>query len=395
MTMRAKIMLAAAAVPALIAAGPAAAAEPFDIPVIVSLTGQGAFLGSQVHQALQILEKAANAAGGIHGRPIHMVFHDDQTDPQIAVQLMSDVVAAHPPVVLGSTLVADCNAMAPLAAHGPVEYCFSPGIHPPAGSYAFTSSTSTLDLAKALVRYLRQKGWTKLALVTSTDATGQDADRGFAEVLADPENKDVSLAAHVHFNTADVSVAAQMEQIRAANVQAVIAWSTGSPVGTVLRGLIQSGIDLPVGTTGGNMTYAQMKLLADYLPKEFYFPSAEWPVGGDTKVKLDPGVAAKQKEYYAAFAAAGAKPDEGSVLGWDPANLVIDALRALPDGADATQLRDYLLKQTSLPGVNGVYDFVKTPQRGLSLDNVVITRWDKSPGEWSVVSEPGGVPLAP
>jgi len=303
-------------------------------------------------------------------------------------------MAAHSPVVLGSTLVADCNAMAPLAVHGPVEYCFSPGIHPPAGSYAFTSSTSTLDLAKALVRYMRLKGWTKLALITSTDATGQDADRGFAEVLADAENKNVQLVAHVHFNTADVSVAAQMEQVRAANAQAVIAWSTGSPVGTVLRGLIQSGIDLPVGTTGGNMTYAQMKLLADYLPKEFYFPSAEWPVGSDARVKLNPAVAAKQKEYYAAFAEAGVKPDEGSVLGWDPATLVIDALRALPAGADATQLRDYLLRQTKLAGVNGVYDFVKTPQRGLALDDTVVTRWDKAAGGWSLMSEPGGVPLA-
>ncbi len=391
MTMKTTFAVAALA---LLAVPGVRAAEPFDIPVIVSLTGQGAFLGSQVSTALQILEKATNETGGIHDRPVHMAIHDDQSNPQISVQLMNDAMAAHPPAVLGSTLVADCNAMAPLAAHGPVDYCFSPGIHPPEGSYAFTSSTSTLDLAKALVRYMRLRGWTKLALVTSTDATGQDADRAFADVLADPENKDVRLVAHAHFNTTDVSVAAQMEQIRAVNAQAVIAWSTGSPVGTVLRGLTQAGIDLPVGTTGGNMTYAQMKLLADYLPREFYFPSAEWPVGADAQVKLDPRVVAKQKEYYTAFAAAGVKPDEGSVLGWDPATLAIDALRALPDGADATQLRDYLLHQRSLPGVNGVYDFVRTPQRGLSIDDTVVTRWDKASAGWSLVSEPGGVPLA-
>jgi branched-chain amino acid transport system substrate-binding protein len=390
-----KPLLAATALMALAASGAdvAHAAEPLDLPVIVSLTGQGAFLGSQVHQALQLLERSVNDSGGIRGTPVHMVFRDDQSIPQIAVQLMNDVVASHPPFVLGSTLVADCNAIAPLAANGPVEYCFSPGIHPPAGSYVFTSSSSTLDLAKALVRFFRLKGWTRLALVTSTDATGQDADRGFADVLADPENKGVTLAAHVHFNVSDVSVAAQMEEVRAANVQAVIAWSTGSPVGTVLRGLIQSGIDLPVGTTGGNMTFAQMKLLADYLPKELYFPSAEWPASTDPRIKLDPAVAAKQKEYYGAFAAVGAKPDEGSVLAWDPGSLLIDALRALPAGADATQVRDYLLHQRDLPGVNGIYDFVAVPQRGLSLDNVVITRWDKAAGTWSMVSEPAGAPL--
>ncbi len=392
--MKPKTILAVTPFLAFLASAPVGAAEPFDLPVIVSTTGQGAFLGRQVYDALELFEKGVNKSGGIHDRPVHMHFHDDQTDPQIAVQLMNEVMAAHPPLVLGSTLVADCNAMAPLAAHGPVEYCFSPGIHPAAGSYVFTSSTSTLDLAKALVRFFRLKGWTRLALATSTDATGQDADRGFADVLGDPENKDVQLLARVHFNVSDVSVAAQMEQVRAASPQAVIAWTTGSPAGTVLRGLVQAGIDLPVGTTGGNMTYAQMKLLAAYLPKQFYFPSAEWPVAGDARVKLDAGVTAKQKEYYAAFAEAGLKPDEGSVLAWDPATLVVDALRALPPGADATQLRDYLLHRDKLSGVNGVYDFVKTPQRGLSLDDVVITRWDAGANRWMVVSQPAGAPLA-
>ncbi len=369
-----------------------------EIPVILSLTGQGAFLGGQVHDALQLAEKTANQGGGIHGSPIHMAFHDDQSSPQISVQLMNEVIAAHAPLVLGSTLVADCNAMAPLTAQAGylVQYCFSPGIHPAAGSYVFTSSSSTLDLEKALVRYFRLRGWTRLALATSTDATGQDADRGFAEVLADPENKPVTLAAHVHFNVTDVSVSAQMEQIRAASPQAVIVWSTGTPVGTMLRGLIQAGIDLPVGTTGGNMTFAQMKLLAAVLPKEFYFPSAEWPVGNDPRITLDPAVVAKQKEYYAAFAAAGLKPDEGSILGWDPGIILVDALRTLPPGANATQLRDYLLHQTKAGAASTASTITwKVPQRGLSIDDVVITAWDAGAGTWRLMSQPAGTPLAP
>jgi hypothetical protein len=67
---------------------------------------------------------------------------------------------------------------------------------------------------------------------------------------------------------------------------------------------------------------------------------------------------------------------------------------ALPPGADATQLRDYLLHRDSLPGVSGVYDYVRTPQRGLSIDDVVITRWDASADRWIVMSQPAGAPLA-
>jgi branched-chain amino acid transport system substrate-binding protein len=369
------------------------AAEPQDIEVIQALTGQGAFLGKQEHDALQLFEKTVNKTGGIHGSTIRMNFHDDQSNPQIAVQLLNDVLASHPKLLLGSSLVATCNAMAPLVQSGPAMYCFSAGIHPAAGSYVFTAGTSTFDQAKALVRFFRMKGWTRLALATSTDATGQDADKGFAEMLAADENKDVKLVAHVHFNITDVSVSAQMEQVRAANPQAFIVWSTGSPAGTVFRGLVQAGIDLPVGTTGGNMTYAQMKQFADFLPKDLYLPSSEWVVGGDPRIPLDAGVVAKQKEYLAAFAEAGMKPDEGSILAWDPATILVDALRQLPETATAAVLRDHIVHLAGQPGAAGLYDYAKSPQRGLSLDDVLVTRWDRGGDKWTAVSQPTGTPL--
>jgi branched-chain amino acid transport system substrate-binding protein len=42
-----------------------------------------------------------------------------------------------------------------------------------------------------------------------------------------------------------------------------------------------------------------------------------------------------------------------------------------------------------------MYDYVTVPQRGLSLDDVVVTAWDASAGTWRLMSQPGGAPLAP
>ena len=158
----------------LLAAAPARAAEPYEIhDMLQALTGAAAFLGKGVKQAVEVAEGAINASGGINGRaPVKFIFHDDQTSPQIAVQLTADIIAQKPAVILGSTLVAQCRAMAPLMKDGPVDYCFSPGIHPEAGSYVFTSGVSTLDLATALVRYFRLRGLTRIALMFSTDAIG-------------------------------------------------------------------------------------------------------------------------------------------------------------------------------------------------------------------------------
>ncbi len=150
---------------------------------------------------------------------------------------------------------------------------------------------------------------------------------------------------------------------------------------------------MPMGTTGGNMTYAQMHRFVDFLPKEFYLPTSEWPVNGDTRVKLDPKVAAKQRELYAAYKEAGSKPDEGSLLGWDPAIIVVDALRTLPPRASAAQLHDYLVHLKGVAGADGIYDYDATPQRGLSLDDVVVTRWNPAADKWDVVTQPGSSTL--
>jgi branched-chain amino acid transport system substrate-binding protein len=389
----AHLALASAAIAAALAVPqPAFAADPYDITAILPLTGGASFLGKSEQQSIQLAEKTVNAAGGIQGRPLHVVFQDDQSSPQTAVQLTNQAIASKPAVIMGSALVAMCNAMAPLMKNGPVMYCLSPGIHPEKGDYVFTSNVSTLDLASSLVTFYRLKGWTKIALITSTDASGQDAERGIKEVLSRPGNKGMTLVANEHFTPTDVSVSAQIEEIRAAQPQALIAWSTGGPIGTVFKGIIQAGLDIPVGTTNGNMTLAQMTQYADFLPKQLFIPSSEWPKH-DASLALDPAVEKAQAGFFAAYDAAKITPDVAAGLAWDPALLVVDALRKLGPEATAVQVRDYLAKLKGFAGINGVYDFPKIPQRGLDEKDAVVTLWNPAQKAWEVVSKPTGVPL--
>ena len=371
-------------------APPSAASAPYVINAIMPLTGGGAFLGQPESQALQIVERLTNEKGGIRGRPIHFVFQDDQTSPQVGVQLAGQVIARRVPLIIGSSLVAICRAMAPLMKDGPVEYCLSPGIHPDDGSYVFTASVSTKDLAEALIRYFKGKGWTRVAVLTSTDATGQDAEGNINATVALPQNQGVQIVAREHFNPQDVSVAAQIARISAAKPQALIAWSTGAPIGTVFKGVAQSGLNVPVATTNGNQTYVQMQQYASFLPHDLYFPTSAWPA----YETLPAGrVKQAQKIFYDAFQAANLKPDLGASIAWDPGLLVVDALRHLGTEATATQIRDYLIHLRGFAGINGIYDFKTSPQRGLNIDDAIVTRWDPSRQAWDPVSKFGGAPV--
>jgi len=363
----------------------ATAASATDIDVILPLTGPGAFLGKAQQTALMRLEQAIKD-GAIKEAPVHFVFHDDQTVPQNGVQLLNEMKAKNPPVIIGSSLVAVCNAMAPIAKNGPVVYCLSPGIHPPTGGYVFSSGVNTKDLAASLIRYWRLKGITKLGLITSTDASGQDAERNIREIVALPENKDVKIVGDGRFNPGDVSVTAQIERIKESNPQALIAWSTGGPIATVFKGIAATGLDIPVATTNGNMTYAQMDQYADFLPKELDIPTSSWMAG-------KPGSALDEahKPFRKLYDAAHDLPDSAATLGWDPALIVVHLLTELGPNATAVQLHDKLEALKGYTGVNGTYDFTASPQRGLTEDSVIVSRWSKDARAWLPVSGPHGL----
>jgi branched-chain amino acid transport system substrate-binding protein len=375
---------------ALAGARPALAADPFNIDVVLPLTGAAAFLGKAEQVALQQAEKLLAKGDGIGGRPIKFVFHDDQSNPQTAVQLATQIVAAKPPVVLGSTIVAMCNAMAPLMKSGPVLYCFSPGVYPAKGSFMFTGSVATKDLIAAQLRYFGIKGWKKIGVITSTDASGQDAARNIKEVLALPDNKEIQVVGEATFNPTDVSVSAQIQRIKGAGPQAMIAWSTGAAIGTVFKAISEAGLNIPVATTDGNMTFAQMTQYAGFLPKELYIPSPEW-LQGEPKDAPPAQVEAK-KQFFAAFEGAP-PPDAAATFAWDPAMLVVAALKKTGPNTTAEQVRAYLSELKGFAGVNGVYDFTQVPQRGLSDTSVYITTWSPDKKTWTVVSGPRGVPF--
>jgi branched-chain amino acid transport system substrate-binding protein len=80
---RASRLLAAAAlvVCTIVAGGPARAAEPIKIGFGMALTGGLASAGKAALLAMQIWEAETNAKGGLLGRPVKLVYYDDQSNP--------------------------------------------------------------------------------------------------------------------------------------------------------------------------------------------------------------------------------------------------------------------------------------------------------------------------
>jgi branched-chain amino acid transport system substrate-binding protein len=370
------------------AAAPAPAGPPLEIDVILSLTGPAAFIGQAERASITAEEQVINAAGGVKGRPVHFAIADDTSSPQVGLQLANGIIAKKAQLFLGSPFAAVCGSYLPLVApKGPVNYCLAPPVHPPNGSYVFTAGASNAETMETVLRYLAGRGLTRVAVLTTTDASGRDFEEGLMLARQRPIAKNFTFLPTEHLNPGDISATAQVAHIKAQDPQALIAWGVGIYFGTMMRAVHEVGLNVPtVGATGA-MLYQPLESLAGILPDETAFPGYRAITEGDVR----PGpIKSAQDAYFAAMKSAAIKPDAASVTAWDPVLIVIDALRHLGPDATAEQIHAYIENVHGFAGINGIYDFSGGNQRGIFSSAMVIDRWLPSQHRFTVVSKPGG-----
>ncbi|HLI35854.1 MAG TPA: ABC transporter substrate-binding protein [Streptosporangiaceae bacterium] len=363
----------------------------YTIHAIVSETGSAAFLGTEEAAALNALAKHVNATGGIDGHPLKFAISDNQSTASTSVSLASPLVSQVPALIVGSVTTVDRPVDDLVTSSGPVIYDLSPGDHPKPGSFVYSSSNSTTNQTQAFINFAQSKGWTHVAAITSTDASGQDGWTNIDKAVAGSHGA-VTITDHETFAPNAVSVTTQLSKIKASNPQALLIWTTGTPLGAVLKGMQELGMDsLPTMTTNGNASTAEMQRLSGELPAQLYFPGAPFMAGpqnltGQTKTEV--------QAFDTAMQAAGKTvPDEGNALSWDPGLILVSALRKLGTKATASQIHNYIDSLTHFAGINGTYNFTDTSipdNRGLTISSVFIAQWNKSQGHWVAVSGPAG-----
>jgi branched-chain amino acid transport system substrate-binding protein len=383
--------LIALAGPVAPAGAAAPAGEPYTIDVIVSLTGGAAFLGAGQKTALELLADTVNKKGGVNGRPLKFNIQDDASNPATALQLASGMIQNHAPLLIASSISATCRSIQTLIAENTLQYCLSPAIAPPKGSYVFSSLISTPDLLSAVIRYARSRGWRKIALLASTDASGQDGANSLATVLKMPENAGISVIDTEHFAPTDIAVTAQVAKATSAKPDVYFLWTAGPAIGSALRAIHDIGSDLPVVCTTAGMTLEQMRAVADFIPKGgLYFPATQL----QQHSLLRPGpLRDAQDVFFKAFKDAGkvAQPTMGTA--WDPALIAIDALKHIGGNPTAKQFHDYIENLHGFPGIYSMYDFRDGLQRGMGVNSAVVAKWEPSQKWWIAVTAGGGKPL--
>src|SRR6266496_6572899 len=176
------------------AAKPAAGAAtgtPIKIGYLADSNGTSAQIGAGMHLGTDLPVEQVNAAGGINGHPLQIIYVDPQSDPTQAGQMATQLVQTDKVVVLlGAVLSSECLVVQQLAAK--LQTVYMPTFGCAAEEYSTTScnhySFRCQPVGRQLIAPLAQyitttygKNW---AMAYSDYAYGQSQLKAYTEELA-------------------------------------------------------------------------------------------------------------------------------------------------------------------------------------------------------------------
>jgi branched-chain amino acid transport system substrate-binding protein len=206
---------------------------------VLASTGQQMVLGGKVYFDW------VNAQGGIHGEKIRTIVHDDGYKVDETLRLTRELVASDEVVALfgfagtanigklldeGVLAQAGIALVAPYTGGEPLRTPFNPWIFHVRAGYA--------DEAEHMIKQLTTQGVQRVAVLYQDDAFGQAGLAGVEAALARRQLK-LAVAAPYERNTDQVAPAVQ--QVLAAQAQAVIMIAVNKPAAAFVRQYREAG----------------------------------------------------------------------------------------------------------------------------------------------------------
>ncbi|MEK6963968.1 MAG: ABC transporter substrate-binding protein [Nanoarchaeota archaeon] len=318
------------------------AKEPIKIGSILPLTGDGAAMGLSLQRAIQLAEDEINVAGGIHGRPLNVIFEDGQCTGKQGSNAANKLVNIDQvPAIIGGMCSPETLAAAPIAEGKTV--LLSPGSSNPtitqAGDYTFRDYPSDAFAGKFAAEYMyNQLEKRKVAILSCLNdyckALGEVFKKRFTEL-----GGEVPIRQEYEMDARDLR--SQLSQIKETNPEAIyfLGFTEGS-----ISGLIQAkelGINIPL-LGGDSWDDPDIHKKAGKAAEGIQWTVTNTPANEVFKNKIN----AKFGDVDITVATAQA---------YDAAHILADILRKV--GPDAAKIKDELYKVKDYQGVSGTIGF--------------------------------------
>lgn len=303
----------------------ATSGDVYKIGGIGPLTGDASSYGISVKQGSQVAIDEINAAGGVNGKKLELVFEDDVNDAEKAVSAYNKIMDQGVTALVGavtsgcSIAVSDesvKDGILQITPSGSAQECTK---QPNSFRICFTDPLQGQTMAK----YIADNGYKNVAIIYDV---ASDYSKGIKEAfVAEAGNVGLNIAVEESFTSGDIDFKTQLTKIKGTNADCIFLPIYYAEVAAISEQATTVGVSLP------------------------YFGADGWDgvidqLGGDTTningaIFLTPFVATADKENVKSFVAAyekayNATPDQFAADGYDAVYAIKAAIEAC--GSDVT-----------------------------------------------------------
>jgi branched-chain amino acid transport system substrate-binding protein len=345
--------------------------EPYVIGAVLSLTGAQAGLGGPEKNVIEMEVERINASGGINGRPLKVVIEDDASNVDQAVTAVTKLIEQDKVLaIIGSTGTGQTMAMrAEIDAAGIPQVSLAGGlvITQEFDPLVFQTPWSNALVVPKTLAYLKEKGYTKIGLITEDTTFGKDG-RSLVNQLAAEHG--LRVVSDQVFKPTDTDMTGQLTVVRASGADVVLLWSSVAASAIVPKNMAQLGMRIPlVGSHGiarqeflasaGSAADGTVIFAGKILAPEAYGEGSE-------AYKVATDFIARYKERYGE-----APTNTFAGHAYDGLYLVVEAMKRLGPDFTPAQLRDEIEKTSGFVGIGGTFTFSPTDHNGMSEDDLV------------------------
>jgi branched-chain amino acid transport system substrate-binding protein len=327
-------------------------AQPVNIGAMGAITGGSAISGEQASQGLALAEEDINAAGGVLGRPVKIIMEDSKGLPTGGVTAARKLIFQDNVVgIIGCHQSTVVMAIEPLARQEGVILMAkgSADMITQAGNPWVVRVREYDTLASfAKIQHAVEQGYTKFAIFHNTDQFGEGGRQNLIDALAKFGLEPVTVEAH---NTGDKDFTAQLLNIRRADPEVLIVWTHGDEHALICRQVSQL---IPDVQYYGSMAVSQWSSI------QMAEGTSEGVLSTSPYSYLnpDPDVQVFVERHEKRF---GRKPETFTVLYYDSAMMLAEAIRRAGTADDRDKVLAELKKIKGWKGVSGIeYSFDET-----------------------------------
>ncbi len=314
------------------------------VGAIVSRTGAASSYGEQVAKGFDLAVAQINAAGGVRGHTLKLLYRDDSTNPDIGLVALRELVERERvTTVLGAVSSRVTTRLAPYCERHHV-LLMSPSASAPelseAGEYIFRTYPSDVLEGASMADFARDLGLERVAVLAVDSPYGESLSRAFEERFRSAGG---AVAVSLTFPEGDdAAIAADVEQLKDAAPRGVYVPAYVGDLATVLTRLRETPIH-PI-VLGTSAAASEVIRAAGPAAENLVFPRPSFDSTADSA-----GVRAFADAYAARYAA---EPDVYAAHAYDAVRIVATAAERAGSW-DPDKLRDALLHIDNYDGATG------------------------------------------